>query len=196
MKPKSNIKSKLIIRLGLLVMVFGISTLPMAQGSPQAQSEMTKSGPTKTGTQAAASQQTASKDSKEQIAAPKSDQGKTVPQLSHKVIAYYFHGKFRCSSCKKIEAYTQEAIQGQGGFADPLKSGRMEWHVINVEDPSNEHFVKDFQLYTKSVVIVDIRDGKQKQWKNLAKVWELLYDKGTFVNYVRDEINAYLAEKT
>ena len=46
--------------------------------------------------------------------------------------------------------------------------------------------------YTKSVVIVDIRDGKQKQWKNLAKVWELLYDKDAFVNYVRDEINSYL----
>lgn len=192
MKPKSKIKSKMIIRLGLLALVFGISTLPIAQGSPQARSETTKSGPTKSGTEAAASQQAASKDLKEQTATPKSDQGKTATQLSHKVIAYYFHGKFRCSSCKKIEAYTQEAVQGQGGFADPLKSGRLEWRVINVEDPGNEHFVKDFQLYTKSVVIVDIRDGKQKQWKNLAKVWELLYDKDTFVNYVRDEINAYL----
>ena len=176
-------KLKLIISLIILAFVFGISTFFMAQGSAQAQGGQTKSDTE------AVSQPTASKG---QAAAQKSDSVKAVSPLSHKVIAYYFYGKVRCPSCKKIEAYSQEAIQGQGGFAGPLKDGRLEWRAINVEEPENEHFTKDFQIYTKSLVIVDIIDGKQKQWKNLAKVWELLYDKDGFVKYVRDEINSYL----
>lgn len=178
-------KLKLTISLIIFALVFGTSTLLMAQGS-------TQGGAVKSDT-AAVSQPTAPKG---QAALQKSDARAAVPQLSHKVIAYYFYGKVRCPSCKKIEAYSQEAIQGQGGFAGPLKDGRLEWRAINVEEPGNEHFTKDFQIYTKSLVIVDTIDGKQKQWKNLAKVWELLYDKDGFVKYVRDEINSYLGGKS
>lgn len=178
-------KLKLIIPLIILAFVFGISTFLMAQGSAQAQGGQTKSGTE------AVSQQAVPKG---QGAAQKSDSKAAVSPLSHKVIAYYFYGNVRCPSCKKIEAYSQEAIQG--GFAAPLKDGRLEWRPINVDEPGNEHFLKDFQIYTKSLVIVDTINGKQKQWKNLPKVWELLYNKDGFIKYVRDEVNTYLAERT
>ncbi|MFH1148361.1 MAG: nitrophenyl compound nitroreductase subunit ArsF family protein [Pseudomonadota bacterium] len=116
--------------------------------------------------------------------------GKAAPQVSHKIIAYYFHGVARCPSCLKIEAYTKETIQGD--YAQAIKDGRLEWRVINVEEAGNEHFAKDYQLYTKSVVISDVKDGKQVRWKNLEKVWEFLHDKSAFRNYVRGEVNAYL----
>ena len=173
-------KLKLIIPLIILTLVFGISPLLMAQGSSQG-------GVTNPGGPKVANQQAAQKG---EAAVQKGNSKAAVPQVSHKVIAYYFYGNVRCPSCKKIEAYSQEAIQG--GFAAPLKDGRLEWRPINVEEPGNEHFLKDFQIYTKSLVIVDTIDGKQKQWKNLARVWELLYDKDGFIKYVRGEINAYL----
>jgi len=178
-------KRKLIIPLIILALVFGISPLLMAQGSHQGGAVEPGSSPN------TASQQAAPKG---QAAAKKSDSKAAVSPLSHKVIAYYFYGNVRCPSCKKIEAYSHEAIQG--GFAAPLKDGRLEWRPINVEESGNEHFLKDFQIYTKSLVIVDLIDGKQKQWKNLPKVWELLYDKDGFIKYVRDEINAYLTGRT
>jgi len=115
---------------------------------------------------------------------------KVSQSVSHKVIAYYFHGTARCPSCRKIEAYSQEAVQN--GFPDALKNGLLEWHVVNVEEPGNTHFVKDYQLYTKSLVIVDTRDSKQVRWKNLEKVWELLGDKDGFIKYVQDEVREYL----
>lgn len=116
--------------------------------------------------------------------------GKVTPQAAHKIIAYYFHGTARCPSCIKIEAYTKETIQGD--FAQAIKNGRLEWRVINVDEPGNEHFTKDYQLYTKSVVISDTQAGKQIKWKNLEKVWEFLHDKTAFRNYIRSEVNAYL----
>lgn len=112
---------------------------------------------------------------------------KTAP---HKIIAYYFHGNVRCVSCRKIEAYSKEAIDS--GFADLLKSQELEWRVVNTDESENEHFLEDYQLYTKSLIIVDMHGDKQTKWKNLTKVWELLGDKAAFIKYVQDEIKAYL----
>jgi hypothetical protein len=109
---------------------------------------------------------------------------------SHHVVAYYFHGTLRCASCKKIEAYTKEAIET--GFPKQLKSGLLEWRMINTDLPENEHYVGDYQLFTKSLVIVDMKDGKQVAWKNLDKIWQLLGNEEYFVQYVQHEINGYL----
>jgi len=38
---------------------------------------------------------------------------------SHKVVAYYFHTNTRCDTCRKIEAYSHEAIEE--GFKTELK---------------------------------------------------------------------------
>ena len=50
---------------------------------------------------------------------------------SPKVIAYYFHTTYRCSSCRKIEAYSHEAIES--GFPMELKDGALQWRVIIVD---------------------------------------------------------------
>ena len=47
------------------------------------------------------------------------------------VAAYYFHGNFRCQTCRKIEALSREAVES--GFPEDWKAGRLEWCVLNVE---------------------------------------------------------------
>jgi len=111
----------------------------------------------------------------------------------HVVRVYYFHTTQRCASCKKIEALSAEAIRT--GFERELGDGRLEWQVVNVDDPPNRHFTGDYKLYTKSVVVVDRVNGQQVRWKNLPKVWELLHDEGTFEEYVQREVRAYLEKQ-
>jgi hypothetical protein len=111
-----------------------------------------------------------------------------------RVIAYYFHTTYRCASCRAIEAYSREAIES--AFAAELKDGRLMWRPVNVEVKGNEHFVKDYQLYTKSLILVNEVRGKPTQWKNLEKVWQLLQDKDKFLRYVQDEARAYLATRS
>jgi len=110
---------------------------------------------------------------------------------THKVIAYYFHGSARCPTCRKFEAYTQEAIQS--GFANELQSGRLELKVINRDAPENQHFIQDFQLVANSVIIEDTQNNRQIRWKNLDKIWDFVRDEQTFVKYVQNEIAAFLA---
>lgn len=119
-----------------------------------------------------------------------SAKGSQQSPSSPKVIAYYFHTTFRCSSCRKIEAYSREAIES--GFPKELKDGTIEWRVINVEESRNRHFVDDYRLFTKSLILVRLNNGRQKEWKNLMKVWELLGSKEAFVRYVQDELRSYL----
>lgn len=113
-------------------------------------------------------------------------------QSAHKVIAYYFHGKRRCVSCLKIEKYSQEAITE--GFPEAVKDGHLEWKVVDVDEPGNKHFLKEYSLFTKSLVLVDLHKGEQTRWVNLNRVWELLGNREGFIRYVQDTVRAYLRE--
>jgi hypothetical protein len=106
------------------------------------------------------------------------------------VVAFYFHGNVRCATCKKIEAYADEAVHQ--GFADAIQNGALTWRVANVEEPENRHFIQDFQLVTRSVVLAEYRDGNVVRWKNLDKVWQLVRSKNSFVEYVQDEAREFL----
>jgi hypothetical protein len=146
------------------------------------------------GSQPAGLQATGSQSVSPQSVDSKSSDSQNPPVTSaQKILAYYFHGTQRCPTCRKLEAYSAEAIEK--GFGEALKQGQLEWRVVNVDEPLNKHFVKDYQLYTKSLVIVKMQGGKQVEWKNLEKIWELVGEKDDFVRYVQDEVSAYLGER-
>lgn len=110
-----------------------------------------------------------------------------------KIIAYYIHQTKRCPSCRKIEAYTDEAITSH--FADKLESGDLEWRLINIDDEGNEHYMDDYQLFTKSVILSRVENGKEVEYKNLKKIWELLNNKEKFIDYIESEIQTFMKEK-
>lgn len=107
-----------------------------------------------------------------------------------KVVVYYFHGNTRCFTCRAIENFSRAAVGN--GFPDELQKGRLEFQAVNVEEPANEHFVRDYQLVTRSVVLVRYADGKQEKWKNLDRVWELVRDNEAFAGYVQTETRQFL----
>jgi len=110
--------------------------------------------------------------------------------VTDKVIVTYFHGNRRCPTCRKLEAFSQEAITT--AFTDKLEKGNLEWRVVNFEDEGNEHFVKDYQLFSQSLILSRTKDGKETGWKNLDKIWELVGDKDKFLAYVQTETKAFI----
>lgn len=115
-----------------------------------------------------------------------------VKKANFKIIAYYFHGTSRCVTCRKLEAFADEAIKK--GFPNELKDGSVEWRVVNVEEKGNEHFIEDFKLYSKSLVLVEMDGNKQVKWKNLEKIWELVKNEDAYIQYVQDEVKQYLGD--
>jgi hypothetical protein len=108
------------------------------------------------------------------------------------VSAYYFHGNFRCPTCRKLEQYSKEAIEN--GFKDALVSGKIQFQSINTDEKANQHFLNDYQLYTKSLVLSLAKDGKEIKYKNLTKIWELVRNKQQFYDYVNSEVTDFLKE--
>jgi len=115
---------------------------------------------------------------------------KTSGTEDRKVIVFYFHGNFRCYTCKRIEQLTVKAVTE--AFNDEIKKGLVELQVLNVEDSQYRHFINDYRLYTKSVIVSDVIEGKEKRWKNLQKIWELVHNEKAFNQYIQKEVEEYL----
>jgi hypothetical protein len=127
---------------------------------------------------------------------PKSEQPlmslKEESPRANRIIVYYFHGSFRCATCQRIEQYSREAVEVN--FKNEMDAGKVIFKAVNVEEKGNEHFTGDYQLYTKSLVLSLVKDGKEVKFQNLAKIWEDVGNKQKFFDYVKTELAGYLKE--
>jgi hypothetical protein len=91
-----------------------------------------------------------------------------------------------------MEKYSREAIDLN--FKNALVSGNLEFKVVNVEKRGNEHFVNEYKLYTKTLILSMIKDGKEVKSKNLDKIWGLARNKQKFIDYVAGEVKAFMKD--
>ncbi|MDP3851086.1 MAG: nitrophenyl compound nitroreductase subunit ArsF family protein [Luteolibacter sp.] len=116
---------------------------------------------------------------------------KTLPIVAgDQVIMTYFISGTLCKSCQKIEALTKETAKKD--FAEALAGGKLVFRVIDTGEPGYQHFIKDYQLTSKTVILSHRKDGKETEWKDMAKVWELLDDAPGFHAYLGEQIRNYL----
>lgn len=117
-------------------------------------------------------------------------QAAVTPQLKNGVEIYYFHGNQRCTTCIRMEKSTQAAVMNH--FFKDVCDGNMRLSLVNVDLAENEHYIDDYQLVFRTVVIVNFQDGVQTDWRRLDKIWELANNEAAFEQYVTDEIGAML----
>ena len=76
-----------------------------------------------------------------------------------------------------------------------IADGRIEWQTLDFERPENRQVAEDFRLVAPCVVLVEMRGGVRRRWKNLPEVWELVDDKPAFIAFIQQEIQLFLDEK-
>lgn len=103
-----------------------------------------------------------------------------------KLRVYYFHTRYRCMTCRKIENLSQSIVEFE--FSDLIDRGELSYEPINVAEKENKHFIEDYQLQTKSLILSRIVDGEEIGWKNLEKVWVLVEKPEKFQEYIVSEI--------
>jgi len=106
------------------------------------------------------------------------------------VMVFYIHNNTRCINCIRFEKYTKDVINEV--FADQVKEGRLALKMANYETSENRHYVDDYKLVTKAVIVAKMKNGQQTEWKNLDKIWELVNDEIAFKAYITDEVADYL----
>lgn len=110
--------------------------------------------------------------------------------MAPKYMAYYFHRTMRCATCLSIEKQSREAIERF--YAGELSAGTLEWHAVNIEELGQEHFEKDFDLQTQSLVLAALAGEKVTRWKLLPKVWDLVDNPPGFQEYVVSEVALFI----
>ncbi|MBD3419268.1 MAG: hypothetical protein GF398_04030 [Chitinivibrionales bacterium] len=106
---------------------------------------------------------------------------------------FYFHTTYRCWTCNQFEKLTKVILRET--FAEKLADSSITFRAINIEEEPNRHFVDEYKLVTKSLVLSLRKDGRELEWKNLDKIWQLVRDTQRFNEYVKSAIEEY-AQKT
>lgn len=108
-----------------------------------------------------------------------------VPIATSHLVAFYLHGTKRCQSCNSIERLTREALKAE------TDAGHVEIRLVNVDEASNAHYVDDFQLTMRTVVLAEEAGGSVIRWKRLDECWDLFADPPDFLAYVRQSLAAF-----
>ncbi len=98
------------------------------------------------------------------------------------VVVTYFTTDVRCASCRKIESLTRKAVESQ--FPDEFSKGNIVFQVVNTDRQENSHFINDYNLVSKTVIVSERHDGKETGWRNLQDVWLKLNDPADFTKYI------------
>ena len=107
-----------------------------------------------------------------------------------RVIAIYFHRTQRCPTCLKMGGYAEEAVKK--GFAQQVKTGTVQFRYIDFEAKKNTALAKAYRINGPALVLIQVRQGKVKQYKNLKQIWTKVGRKPEFLRYVRENVQAYL----
>jgi len=107
------------------------------------------------------------------------------------ITVYYFCNTVRCPSCHKIENWSHEAVSAS--FEDEIEDGIVRWQIINTDFKENQHYIDDYELFTKQVILVERVKGEQLRWRNLGQVWDLLGSQEKFAEYIASEIERFIA---
>lgn len=106
----------------------------------------------------------------------------------------YFSSDIRCYTCVRIEQLTRQTVERH--FAPELASGRITFQVINLDSPGNRHYVQDYRLISKTVIVSDLAAGDEVRWENLQQVWTKQRDERAFEVYLVDAVRRHLGSST
>lgn len=105
-----------------------------------------------------------------------------------KVVVYYMHMTFRCADCNLVETLTDELVRTR--FADDLRQGRLEFK--SVDYMKNKEMARRYDIGGNSVVVAEIRQGKETRHVKLGEVMSRKADRDGFFDYVGSAIRACL----
>ncbi len=105
---------------------------------------------------------------------------------------YYFHTSKRCGGCATIERLSEEVVTSN--FADRLKTGEYAFIPVNVDKGENKHYISEYNIYTKQLILSGKNKDGERKWKNLEMIWKLHRNSEEFENYVVKEIEDFTKE--
>jgi hypothetical protein len=115
----------------------------------------------------------------------------TLPAVEGpQVVMTYFLIGARCKTCRKIETLARETAEQD--FAAELSSNKLVFRVVDTSEPANRHYLDDYKLSFKTVVISRREGDKETAWKDMEKVWDLFNEPEAYRAYLGAQLREYL----
>jgi hypothetical protein len=70
----------------------------------------------------------------------------------------------------------------------------MRFQTLNFDRPENKHFIDDYGLAFKTVVVSERKKGKEVRFSKFDDVWKLHDDPKAFKDYLSKGIREYLTQ--
>lgn len=126
------------------------------------------------------------------------DKGKCLPkgaattnaQNPNRLEIYAFHGTRQCETCKNMKSNTKATLDKY--FSSELKSGKIVYQIIDVDDEKNEKLAEKFQATGTALMINKVVNGKDHitDWSDFA--FDKANDADTFIPELKVKIQAVL----
>lgn len=107
-----------------------------------------------------------------------------------KIEVYHFHSDRQCNVCKTIGANLDETMERY--FLEEVKSGKIIYGHINVQDPVNQQITMIYGA-TGTSLWIGVYDEEGIHIENNQEIWYKLQDKEAFILYLKGHIEKRLA---
>ena len=108
------------------------------------------------------------------------------------VLVLQFHRLQRCKFCNDMEAHTQAALNTY--FADELRNQTIAFRQLNMDLLRFENLRKKYDLFTSTLVLIELKAGKESRWKIVTDAWYLTDKKAEFMKMFQSELNTFRSE--
>lgn len=111
------------------------------------------------------------------------------PASQKTYVLYYFYNRVRCPTCLKFESTVKEILAGD--LKGVVGKGILKGAFIDTDNAQDGHYINDYKLVTKAILISELVDGKETRWKNLDKIWTLAGNITALKGYILKEVRAF-----
>ena len=103
---------------------------------------------------------------------------------------YAFHGTRQCETCKNMKANTKATLDKY--FIEELKSGKIIYQVIDVDDSKNEKLAEKFEATGTALMVNKVVNGKDSivDWSDFA--FDKANDETIFIPELKTKIKSIL----
>lgn len=85
-----------------------------------------------------------------------------------------------------MENHTKETLNTY--FQDDLRDENIVFRTVDMELPRYKSLVKKYDLFTSTLVLVDVAEGIESRWKIVTEAWYLTNKKLKFIEMFRAEL--------
>lgn len=117
----------------------------------------------------------------------------SAPSSKLRVVIYYFHPTFRCTSCLLAESLAHQVVQEQ--WKDAVDQGVLQWRLANIDLAENQLLTRLLAVDSSAVVVASVRDGKPVRWDKISQVWEQVQEPDTFRGRIHGQIMKFLSDE-